>query len=43
MQAGEKWQESGMVFASSIGTGIYQANFRNYFYRFLEENDIRKI
>lgn len=43
MVAGENWQESGMVITSSIGTGVYQANNRDYFYRFLLKHGIRQI
>jgi len=43
MTAGESWQESGMVFTSSIGTGVYQANNRDYFYRFLKKHGLRQI
>jgi integrase len=43
MTAGETWQESGMVFTSSIGTGVYQANNRDYFYRFLKKHGLRQI
>lgn len=43
MQAGERWKESGMVFTSEVGTGVYQANNRNFYYRFLKANGIRKI
>ena len=43
MTAGETWQESGMVFTSTIGTGVYQANNRDYFYRFLNEHGLRQI
>ena len=43
IQAGDQWKESGMVFTSSVGTGVYQANNRDYFYRFLKENRLRKI
>lgn len=43
MQAGDTWQESGMVFTSSIGTGVYQANNRDFFYRFLRDHGLRQI
>lgn len=43
MQAGDQWKESGMVFTSSVGTGVYQANNRDYFYRFLKQNGLRQI
>ena len=43
IQAGDTWKESGMVFTSSIGTGVYQANNRDYFYRFLDEHGLRRI
>lgn len=43
LQAGEKWKESGMVFTSLVGTGVYQANNRDYFYRFLKNHGLRQI
>ena len=43
LQAGDNWKESGMVFTSSIGTGVYQANNRDYFYRFLKNHGLRQI
>ena len=43
VQAGEAWKESGMVFTSSIGTAVYQANNRDYFYRFLDGQGLRRI
>ena len=43
LQAGEKWKESGMVFTSSVGTGVYQANNRDFFYRFLKNHGLRQI
>ena len=43
MQAGDKWKESGMVFTSAVGTGVYQANNRDFYYRFLKANGIRRI
>jgi integrase len=43
MQAGDKWKESGMVFTSEVGTGVYQANNRNFYYRFLDAQGIRRI
>jgi integrase len=43
ISAGDKWQESGMVFTSSVGTAVYQANIRPFFYRFLDKHEIRRI
>ena len=43
LQAGEKWKETGMVFTSSVGTGVYQANNRDFFYRFLKNHGLRQI
>lgn len=43
MKAGANWKESGMVFTSEVGTGVYQANNRNFYYRFLKQNNIRRI
>ncbi len=43
LQAGTNWTESGMVFTSAVGTGVYQANNRNFFYRFLDSHNIRRI
>jgi hypothetical protein len=41
--SGANWKESGMVFTSEVGTGVYQANNRDYYYRFLKQNNIRRI
>lgn len=43
VSVGDKWQESGMVFTSLVGTAVYQANIRPFFYRFLNKHGIRRI
>ena len=43
MKAGNKWQESGMVFTTSIGTGVSQANNLKRFKEFLKSHSIRYI
>lgn len=43
LTAESKWQESGYVLTSSVGTPISGSNFRKQFAAFLDRNGIRRI
>jgi integrase len=43
MKAGPNWRESGMVFTSSIGTGVSQANNLKKYKKWIAANNLRYI
>ncbi len=43
VEAGEKWQEFGLIFTSSIGTPIDSSDLRREFYKLLKEAGLPRI